>query len=136
MKKIKYIDKALEVLEVNEKLKEESATIFNNGKIKDNKYKGYVASFGASVIQCGIKATVMIYSEKGKDKAKVMKLLMKIASDSFDLEKDETWVYYKNWKNENNEDEDEDKKREILVDAATALKLAMRTYEVEKENTQ
>lgn len=113
-----YIPKALEVVE----------KFFPNGKIP-KEYNGYIASFGAGLIQSGLKPTVAIYeneqSQSQQDRAKLPKIILKIiAPDS----------------NENsllryiiNSNENEQLLKEKIKDASIAIKLVIRTFELTKE---
>lgn len=72
----------------------------------ESKYFAYIASFGVSVLQSGAYATQLFY-EASSSKEKVIKAIKKIC-------------------NTNNDIKDIDKKQ--LLDASTALKLAIRSY--------
>ncbi|MCT4594740.1 MAG: type III-B CRISPR module-associated protein Cmr5 [Anaeromicrobium sp.] len=91
---------------------------------KDDKipkeYKGYINSFGATVINSGLLATIAIYDNKSSgseaDKSQIIRILEKI------LNKDDLFNYAKEYK------ENMSIKRDI-INASIALKLALRTYE-------
>jgi len=118
----KYIEKAFVVLG------NDNNGIIENNKLIDGKYKGYIASFGASVIISGIIPTVLMYCDKSDDKIKVLKILMKMVDESFDLINDKPWDFYVNVYSKKGQDT-----RSELTEAATALKLAIRTYPVKEE---
>jgi CRISPR-associated protein Cmr5 len=107
----------------------------NNDPIP-NEYKRYISSFGASVIQAGLLPAVAFYSSKASDsssvdRTKVMDAILYI------LQQNETGINKQKlidfvidiinantnievWKNK-------------IMDAATALKLAIRTFEITKD---
>jgi len=107
----KYIPKALEaIVEVG----------INNENMIDSQYNGYIASFGASIRQAGLLATVLFYQDDNgaeKDRHKIIDAIEFIIGErllSSEVPSNTT-------------------KKKVL-DAATALKLAIRTYEkVQKE---
>lgn len=106
-----FIPKALEAVE--------SLGISKNGRVP-KEYNGYIASFGASVRQAGLLATILFYdnanSNAQEDRTKVIRALESITGDKLD----------KNTKNT-------PALRAKVEDAAIALKLALRTYKLVKE---
>ena len=92
------LDKALDEVENN---------IANNGEV-ESKYFAYVASFGVSVLQSGAFATKLFY-DNGDRKIVLEAIKNILQSQNY---------------NRNIEDEDKD----ALLDATTALKLAIRTF--------
>ncbi|MBD3793974.1 MAG: hypothetical protein IE889_07440 [Campylobacterales bacterium] len=106
-----FIPKALEAIE--------SLGISKSGRVP-KEYNGYIASFGASVRQAGLLATILFYdnanSNAQEDRTKVIRALEAITGDKLD----------KNTKNT-------PALRTKVEDAAIALKLALRTYKLVKE---
>lgn len=107
------------------------------GDTISSEYNGYIASFGASVIQAGLKPAVAFNersdSQSAKDKAILMKTLLymvkKQNGEDFDADNpDEKLLSYVLEKG----DQDNRLKRQIL-DSATALKLAIRTFKLVKK---
>ena len=113
------------------------------GKLIDKKddkmpreYKGYISSFGASVIQSGLKAAVAFYENKTADskqnKWKLTQAILNIlkadgkVADSYDslmkfVVSDEC-------------NSNLSKSRRDITDAATALKLAIRTFKMTEKD--
>ena len=127
MKQNKYIERAFEVLESSEN------EIIEDNCVVDNKYKGYLNSFGSSVIISGIMPTILMYCDKSGEKIKVMRLITKIVDNSNDFKSDKSpWDYY----TEHFGKEKETQARKIYTEAATALKLAIRTYPLKEEKKE
>ena len=97
-------------------------------KNKDNKipseYNGYISSFGASIIQSGLVPAVAFYanenSKSDQDKYKLLEAIKELMKIDTSLLK---YVC----------DNNNQKTKEYIMDIATALKLAIRTYELEKD---
>jgi CRISPR-associated protein Cmr5 len=112
-------------------------------------FKGYISSFGASVIQSGLMPTLAFYSDAKKAKGdrsllipaliymlfknKIYKLIDDVQKEldalEMDKEKDlksRIHIFF-NWLLENNKD-NPDKLRKEMMDASIALKLALRTF--------
>jgi purine-nucleoside phosphorylase len=85
---------------------EAAKTFVKNGKI-ESRIGTYAANYGVAVIQSGIFATYLFYENKEK---KINKALEKIAA--MDKEAQPLYTYDK----------------QTILKAATALKLAIRTY--------
>ncbi|AXX95873.1 type III-B CRISPR module-associated protein Cmr5 [Arcobacter ellisii] len=109
-----YIPKAIELL-----TKE-----FPEGKIASS-YNGYISSFGASIIQSGLKPTLAVFENTNastkEDKSYLTKLILKLLPNTqgnsllkFVLA---------------NKQKEESLKEEIL-DIAVALKLSIRTFKL------
>ena len=101
----KYIPKALEAI-VTAKI--------NEGDTIDSQYNGYIASFGASIRQAGLLATVLFYQDDNraeKERHKIIDAIEHIIEEKLSAETPPT----------------KETKMKVL-DAATALKLAIRTY--------
>lgn len=99
-----------------------------NGKIP-KEFKGYVASLGTSLMQCGLIPSVALFSDLSsgsKEKEKILNVI-------YHLLKQDDWpgtLLQKVIAISAGSSEEEKLKEEIL-DAAIALKLAIRTYEFE-----
>jgi len=106
-----YIPKALEAIVETE---------INNGDTIDRQYNGYIASFGASIRQAGLLATVLFYanenSQAEKDRHKIIEAIEHIIGEEIP----------------HTQPPSGDVKAKVL-DAATALKLAIRTYKKSQE---
>ncbi|SFV51944.1 CRISPR-associated RAMP Cmr5 [hydrothermal vent metagenome] len=103
-----FIPKAFEAIEKKK--------IAKNGEIP-KQFNGYIASFGASIRQAGLLATVLFYANENsgaeEDRKKVVQAIEHIIGKSIVV------------------DNSVDKKiRTEVEDAATALKLAVRTYKL------
>lgn len=102
----KYIPKALEAI-VKVKI--------NDKNTIDSQYNGYIASFGASIRQAGLLATVLFYQDDNgaeKDRHKIINAIEFIIGETLS----------------NSEIPSQATKAKVL-DATTALKLAIRTYD-------
>ncbi|MCK4258641.1 MAG: type III-B CRISPR module-associated protein Cmr5 [Halanaerobiales bacterium] len=99
-----------------------------------NKYSGYIASFGASLTQSGLISTLAFYSNKGSDEGEsrlncsdkvdrivIIQWLEKMLEDV----KGETLLNYVLHNQDN-----EDYIKEDIKRAAIALKLAIRTFKL------
>lgn len=104
----KYIPKALEAIT--------KLDIANNGEVP-KQFNGYISSFGASVRQAGLLATVLFYeneqSNTEEDRTKVIKAIEYIIGEK--IIKDNRV---------------EKSIRPKVEDAAVALKLAVRTFKL------
>ncbi|MBK7808799.1 MAG: hypothetical protein IPJ51_21300 [Saprospiraceae bacterium] len=100
----------------------------NNKKVIQSKYNSYVASFGGSIIQSGLLATLMIF-EANKEKRKIIETLVNLYNETVDddkLTKSDDFFY----KTLESKEESQVKLiRNSLIDMAVSLKLAMRCYE-------
>ena len=114
----KYIPKAIEVLD----------TEFSDGVIA-SAYNGYISSFGASIIQSGLKPTLALFENKNantkEDKEYLTKLILKIITDDMN---DGSLLRYVL-----NSNEDETYLKQKILDISIAIKLSIRTFELTKE---
>ncbi len=96
------------------------------------KFKSYISSFGASVIQSGLIPALAFYSNdegSNKERSRILKSIYKILeinSPSKNLLKYAVDEYKK-------EGVDKELLKDQIMDAATALKLAIRTFKLVKE---
>ncbi len=107
-----------------------------NGEIKildyiPKEFKGYIASFGASIIQSGLLPTLAFFSNDegaSRERSRILTAICRIINEidhySEDMEECNLIGYVRNNIN------DLDKVTDKIMDAATALKLAIRTYEL------
>jgi len=109
-----YIPKAIELL-----TKE-----FPDGKIA-KAYNSYISSFGASIIQSGLKPTLAVFENTNastkEDKSYLTKLILKLLPNA----KGESLLKFVLA----NKEKEEYLKNEI-IDIAIALKLSIRTFEL------
>ena len=112
----KYIPKAMIAIDKN---------LSTDGKIP-SVYKGYISSFGSSIVSGGLLATVAFYENNQanatEDRRKMTLALLEIISDGTTKEK--SLFNYIRKQELSNELVDK------VVDAVIALKLAMRTYKL------
>lgn len=97
-----------------------------------SEFNGYISSFGASVIQSGLAPTIAFYTntknKANEDRSKIVKIIEEI------IKKDKKYNIINDsllltiLENDNREFFN------YVKDAAIALKLAIRTFEFEKEN--
>jgi len=120
---------AYDVLATNEQDKGNLNSIFNEDGAIPNTFKSYISSFGASVIQSGLNAALTFNSngtETGKQRKKVMNLLLEILKKSNKIpENTSSLLEYSKTNNSA-------MLKKNIMDAAVALKLAMRTFKFEK----
>jgi len=113
----KYIPEAIKVLN----------STFTDGVVP-SAYNGYISSFGASVIQSGLKPTLALFENTNastkEDKSYLTKIILKVL-DSNTTENSLLKYILENEKNE------EYLKQQIL-DIAVAVKLSIRTFELKK----
>jgi len=105
-----YIPRALEAVRETE--------IADRDGIVPSQYNGYIASFGASIRQAGLVATVLFYENSSgseQDRSKVIKAIEYILDKK--LVRDGKAVV----------------SRDEVDDAAVALKLAVRTFKMQKD---
>jgi CRISPR-associated protein Cmr5 len=117
----KYLPRAIELID--------EIHIAQNGEVK-NEFHGYFSSFGAAIIQSGLKPALAFFSNENsdvsKERAKLLKAIYKlVVTDGND--KDAT-ALLKHIITENNES----KLKPEIIDASVALKLAVRTYKLKK----
>lgn len=113
-----YIPIALEVLDKE----------FSDGKVP-KEYNGYISAFGAGIIQSGLKPTVAIYENEQastkSEKYKLTRIILKI----IDKNSQETSLL----RYIINSNQNEKLLKEKIKDAAIAVKLAIRTFELTKD---
>lgn len=131
-----YIPKAFEAIEkvrIKDNNKDNNKNnyigFFDNDGYIPNEYKGYIASLGANIIQAGIIAALVFYeqAESGSrsDKRLVNAAIRYIISNDGDFSNYKLSEVLKKLPQENWQ-----QKAEEIMDAATALKLALRTYKM------
>jgi len=100
--------------------------IANNDGEVDSKFNGYFSSFGAAIVLSGLKPALAFYSntKTAKERSKILQAVYKLVvnrSEGQDIEAVELLNYYIS--HENNS-----LLKYKILDAAVALKLAVRTY--------
>ena len=110
-----YIPRAIEVLEKKFK-----------SKAIPKEYNGYISSFGAGIIQNGLKPTVAIYENKQANNKSDKDVLTEIILQIIDSNTQENSLlrYILSSK------ENEDILKEKIKDAAIAIKLSIRTFKL------
>jgi len=97
-----------------------------NGAIP-SEYNGYISSFGAAVLQSGLNAAIAFNesenSRSARNKRPLMQAILELIKNEND--KEEKLLEYV-LSNDSSETKDK------IMDAVTALKLAIRTFELEK----
>jgi len=115
----KYIPKAIEAIQ-----KKELGILRNNKVPKE--YNGYISSFGASIRQAGLLATVLFFDSKNagsqEDRSKVLRAIELILGIENGKLKDKI--------------ADKSIKKQEIQDAAVALKLAIRTFKFEDKQNE
>jgi len=112
----KYIPKALEVLEAN------------FGSTIPSSYNGYISSFGASIIQSGLKPTLALFENENAQTLEKKKLLTTVILNILDSKTKESSLlrYILNSK------EDSNYLKQKIIDISIAIKLSIRTFKLEK----
>ena len=114
-----YIPKALEVVEEEFK-----------SKVIPKEYNGYISSFGAGLVQSGLKPTVAIYENKNdkdktqQDRTKLPKMILKIIEPNSSESSLLRYII--------NSNQNEKQLKEKIKDASIAIKLVIRTFKLEK----
>lgn len=104
-----------------------------NPDIIIKEYKGYISSLGANIVQAGVKAAITFY-EAEESGSSSDRRLVNAAIKYILISPNPIPVKYSDYNltdelNNLNEDQIQAKANEI-IDAATALKLALRTYKM------
>jgi len=97
------------------------------GKKIPKEFNGYISSFGASIIQSGLKATVANYENQNSSSNQDKKILTKMILKLIDKEQETTLLKYII----ESKEIDFILKKQIKT-AAIAIKLAIRTFEFEE----
>lgn len=122
-----YISAAVDILDgINDIVK----TKQDRNKVIESKYNSYISSFGGSIIQSGLLATLMIF-EANSEKNKIIELLFRLINSARTQNRLGTIAktgdkYYKTVKSINGNMQNS--LRNELVEMAVALKLAMRCF--------
>lgn len=109
----KYIPKAMKVL----------SDTFKDGTFPSS-YNGYISSFGASVMQSGLKPTLALFENKDANTKEKKQLLTNIILKILDNNASEdTLLQYVL-----NSNEDENYLKQKILDISIAVKLCLRTF--------
>lgn len=134
---IKYIESTKKWKD-DDKRKDESFFNKKSGKVA-KEYKGYISSFGTAVMQSGLKVAVALFSDKSsggeQSKLPIVNALRElvISKDKKDENSQSDYEQYPSLiayvidpKHDNNG------VRKKVLNATIALKLALRTFEIDK----
>ncbi|QCI28744.1 hypothetical protein [Caminibacter pacificus] len=116
-----YIEKAIKLIEED----------LSNKKIESlsSAFNGYISSFGAALIQSDLKIAVALFenkkSSKKADSTYLMNLILRLIDEN--AEEDMLLKYIIN------SDENEKALKNKIKDAAIAVKLAIRTFDLKDE---
>ncbi|WP_066506977.1 type III-B CRISPR module-associated protein Cmr5 [Abyssisolibacter fermentans] len=128
----KYIPKAIKIIE----------TYLDENKIIPSEFKGYIASFGASIIQSGLYAAISFYeSEDANTNADriALTLMIKYLLEDKEIEKNDfskktlsnneirLQKYCIKYLEENN---DKEELTDNIIDASIAIKLALSSFKI------
>jgi CRISPR-associated protein Cmr5 len=113
---------------VNRLLGAAQAAIIRNGILKtndtiDDVYKGYVSSFGASVIMSGLAPALAFYEDDEKRK-KILNAIAQISTGIENIKGKQLFDDYKSGKTR----QELRAATEKIINASIALKIVMRTY--------
>ena len=109
----KYIPKAIEVLE----------STFKNGVVP-KEFNGYISSFGATIIQSGLKSSIALFESKNHSTAQDKSCLIKIILKIIETEEKSLLEYVIRY--------DNDSTKETILAISIAIKLSIRTFRLEK----
>ncbi len=110
-----YIPKAMEVIE-KEFITLEEKTI-------SNVYSGYIATFGASIIQSGLLPTIVFFNNENADTEGDRRIILHLIESVLDVEQDNLY----------HDVVDKKIRKEDIIHVTAALKLALRTFPLNKE---
>jgi CRISPR-associated protein Cmr5 len=116
-----YIEKAIKLIEYD----------LENEKIESlpSSFNGYISSFGAALIQSDLKIAIALFENKKSSKKANSKYLMNLILRLIDENtKEDMLLKYVIKSNEN-----ENVLKEKIKDAAIAIKLAIRTFDLKDE---
>lgn len=126
----KYLPKAFEAIT---KVEIEGKRFSSDGINIPKEYKGYVSSLGANIIQAGVKAAITFYEAKetgSKSDRRLVNAAIKYILTNNNPEISTFSEYNLTQLLSNLSDEEIQQKAMEILDAATALKLALRTYKM------
>jgi hypothetical protein len=118
--------KAIRFVKINKKK-------FADGNVVSKEYKGYISSLGANIIQAGVKAALTFYEaeESGsKQDRRLVNAAIKFIMDE-NIPDAEYSEYGLAATLDNLTPDEVQQKAEDILDATTALKLALRTCKIE-----
>ena len=114
----------------------EKVNIIDEDKTVSNEYRGYIASFGASISQSGLVPSVAFFENKNansqKERPKVMKAILLMINNKKD-DYETLLDYILDNKIDDNNLVNLQRK---IIQAAIALKLAMNTYKVKVKSDE
>ena len=133
----KLLNHAMDVLE-----NEDPGIIVDDSgkKAVPSKYNGYIASFGPSVILSDLLQTLAFYNRQdgeGKDRKKVSDLMRKTLEKAGYLDGPDGYenLFHTVRRRVNSKGADEARRlKALILEAAVACKLAMRTFPAKKED--
>lgn len=134
------IPKAIE--EINIMLKDNRFP--SNGKIP-NEFKGYISNFGASIVQSGLLSTIAFYGKNKEDTSAqqdrrlVNELILNMILPNKNREFNTLFDYVlSNSKIEDSKEKEKKNRliKEDVINAAIALKLAIRVFEFASESRE
>jgi len=98
-----------------------------------NKYKGYISSFGGSIVQLGVMPACMVFIAN-PDKKKIVTILFAIYKDKFSIAGNPELIDYLNnyWPQWQHAERKQFRNRMAAV--AVSFKLAMRTFEFDESD--
>ncbi len=121
-----YIEDAYEIIKNDIAYEDKD----NGGKLTvDSEFKGYISSFGAAVAMGGLKSAIAYFSDQGgstRDKSKLLKAIYKLLYPESTPDECLLTLVCANEANEN-------KLKNDILDAAIALKLAMKMFIIKKK---
>lgn len=118
----KYIPKAMQLIK--------ETGIANDNDIVKNEFNGYFSSFGAAIIQNGLKPALAFFSKttgEAKERSKILLAIYRLIIRDEDNIEPKTLL-----KHVIDLEGNEAQIITEIIDASIALKLAVRTYKLEK----
>jgi len=113
----KYIPEAMKVLDAT----------FENG-IVPSSYNGYISSFGASIIQSGLKPTLALFENENAKTEEKKQLLPRLILQVLEKDSEETSLLHYVLQRK----EQELFLKQKILDISIAIKLCIRTFKLDK----
>lgn len=133
---IKVVEKELEV-EIDKKVKDKDKETYTMQRVKvvPSQYNGYISSLGAGLVQAGLLPTLAFYSnlqsKSEQDRLKLLKAIYRVIENQMEGELKGDELLKKAIEIQGNTSEMYLLKTQIR-NAAVAIKLAIRTFELDK----
>ena len=103
----------------------------------NKQYNGYISSFGASVIQSGMLLALIFNHQKDAntemDRNKLMKVIYRVVRPDDPAEGSNLLIYYQSMEGDKR---NQKQLKQSILDAATAIKLVIRTFHLTNDGDE